>query len=423
MYWRSLGELADTLRVPRVPAPGIPRAGVRVERPEGPPPVPEADERVARARRGRRVHETAGRRDRSLRQAARRSRPRPSAVFRQRDPAFRHRAARSWSRATWGVRPKSKATPSIRPVSAPPTRSRRRPSSTSTIRIAPRRSPTAVRSAVGRVSRRHAGGGLAPEGAAGSGAPVPDRTDHVPVARRADGDGPRRLPAGASGISTIPITRDGARMARRRPPGATRSTTSTRPTWSSSLDADFLTCGPGSVRYQKDFAARRRVTDERKEMNRLYAIESTPSLTGAKADHRLALKAGEIEGFARQLAASVGSGHRAAPGPESRRPDPDRRRRGEVGRRRSPRIFRRTAARSLVVAGDYQPAAVHALAHAMNQALGNVGATVTYGAAIEASPADQRGVAQRSRPRDGRGTGRAARHPWRQSRSTPRPPI
>jgi molybdopterin-containing oxidoreductase family iron-sulfur binding subunit len=44
--------------------------------------------------------------------------------------------------------------------------------------------------------------------------------------------------------------------------------------------------------------------------------------------------------------------------------------------------------RSLVVAGDTQPAAVHALARTMNEALGNVGTTVTYHAPITASPAD-----------------------------------
>ena len=54
-----------------------------------------------------------------------------------------------------------------------------------------------------------------------------------------------------------------------------------------SLDADFLSCGPGSVRYSKDFAGRRRLTEENTSMNRLYAIESSPTLTGAKADHRL----------------------------------------------------------------------------------------------------------------------------------------
>ena len=44
---------------------------------------------------------------------------------------------------------------------------------------------------------------------------------------------------------------------------------------------------------------------------------------------------------------------------------------------------------SLVIAGDGQPPVVHALAHAMNEALGNVGATVTYTQTAEARPMNQ----------------------------------
>ncbi len=44
---------------------------------------------------------------------------------------------------------------------------------------------------------------------------------------------------------------------------------------------------------------------------------------------------------------------------------------------------------SVVIAGDTQPPAVHALAHAMNQALGNAGRTVIYSEPIEAAPTDQ----------------------------------
>ncbi len=55
-----------------------------------------------------------------------------------------------------------------------------------------------------------------------------------------------------------------------------------------SLDADFLYAGfPGNVRYIRDFAKRRNPDGN---MNRLYVIESTPTTTGAKADHRLPLR-------------------------------------------------------------------------------------------------------------------------------------
>jgi len=187
-----------------------------------------------------------------------------------------------------------------------------------------------------------------------------------------------------------PISRDGARMGAIQPSGAASDAVYhfDKADVVVALDADFLTCGPGSVRYQKDFAARRRVTDDRKEMNRLYAIESTPSLTGVKADHRLALKAGEIEGFAREVAGNI------VPVPSRAAAQA----RASVPRPGSPEIAKWAAAiakdlqahrgRSLVVAGEYQPASLHLLARSMNQALGNEDTTVTYGASIEASPTD-----------------------------------
>ncbi len=152
------------------------------------------------------------------------------------------------------------------------------------------------------------------------------------------------------------------------------------------LDADFIASGPGSVRYQRDFSSRRRLTDDRKQMNRLYAIESTPTLTGAKADHRLPVKASEIESIARELSAAITGGTPAEGQPAS------------VPRPGTPEIARTVAAiakdlgahrgRSLVVAGEYQPAAVHQIARRLNEALGNAGVTVTYGADLEAMPTD-----------------------------------
>jgi molybdopterin-containing oxidoreductase family iron-sulfur binding subunit len=68
------------------------------------------------------------------------------------------------------------------------------------------------------------------------------------------------------------------------------------------IDADFLGSGPDAVRATREIASRRKVRDGSSAMNRLYVVETTPSVTGAMADHRLALKTSEIELFARALA-------------------------------------------------------------------------------------------------------------------------
>jgi len=61
-----------------------------------------------------------------------------------------------------------------------------------------------------------------------------------------------------------------------------------------SLDADFLLSMRGHVRHARDFASRRRAQPGENRMNRLYVLESTPSITGAKADHRRAVRSSEI---------------------------------------------------------------------------------------------------------------------------------
>src|SRR5262245_61877156 len=147
-----------------------------------------------------------------------------------------------------------------------------------------------------------------------------------------------------------------------------------------SLEADFLGCSAGNVRYSRDFADRRRVTDEAKTMNRLYVVESSPSLTGLKADHRLAMRSSEIEGFARRVAGALGVGAAQGASQDATRE------KWIVAVAKDLQEYR---GRSVVVAGEFQPASLHALAHAMNQALGNIGATVTYGPSIDPQPVDQ----------------------------------
>jgi MoCo/4Fe-4S cofactor protein with predicted Tat translocation signal len=133
-----------------------------------------------------------------------------------------------------------------------------------------------------------------------------------------------------------------------------------------SLDADFLSAGfPGTTRYARDFAKRRDPDSEK--MSRLYVIESTPSATGAKADHRLPVRAGDVEGIARSFASAFGVN--AGAGTVKN----DDWFFGHLGD-----DVRSRPGSSVVIAGDHQPPIVHALVHAINAKLGNVGKTVFY---------------------------------------------
>ena len=202
-----------------------------------------------------------------------------------------------------------------------------------------------------------------------------------------------------------------------------------------SLDCDFLSCGAGNLRYAHDFAKRRHIlTDVKRKykpkevrqegyqpgpiaplrnqasehtehdpsppqqvsqveaegipidqvtQNRLYVVEPAPTSTGGMADHRFAVQAGQVQEFARQLAAQLGAGGGTSPaGGGSQTAE---------AFKHIPAIARDLKAHagsSIVIAGEFQPPAVHALAHAMNAALGNVGKTVTYIQPVEAKPVD-----------------------------------
>ena len=149
-----------------------------------------------------------------------------------------------------------------------------------------------------------------------------------------------------------------------------------------SLDADFAYSGPGNVRYARDFANGRRLASGREKPNRLYMVESTPSCTGSWADHRMALGTRQIESFAMSVARQLGIDFSPA---ESTVPFPDDQ--GWTG----PMVqdLLKHSGSSLVIAGDQQAPAVHALAHAMNGVLGNVGRTVHHTDPLEAESVDQ----------------------------------
>ena len=145
-----------------------------------------------------------------------------------------------------------------------------------------------------------------------------------------------------------------------------------------SLDSDFFGCEPGHLVYTRQFAARRRPDGAG---CRLYAAETMPSTTGAKADHRLPLKPSQIELLARALAADVGvAGINRGPALPASAQAWLTAVRNDLNAHRGS---------SIVVAGESQPPVVHALAHAMNAALGNAGQTVLYTDSVEPHPVDQ----------------------------------
>lgn len=152
-----------------------------------------------------------------------------------------------------------------------------------------------------------------------------------------------------------------------------------------SLAADFLCEGAGHLRYARDFMSRRKVRKgQTPSMNRLYAIEGGMTSTGSVADHRLPIRPSQIPVIAQQILARSGAttapaaGIGTAPAPDAER---------FIGA--LVRDLQENRGSSLVVAGDEQPPFVHALVHAINTQLGNIGTTVIVTEPIEVAPVNQ----------------------------------
>ena len=196
---------------------------------------------------------------------------------------------------------------------------------------------------------------------------------------------------GAKWVQYEPATRDNARAGTKLAFDADVSAVYdfTKANVVVALDADFLTSGPGAVRYARDFASRRRVRHEHEDggtpaqMNRLYAVEPMLTSTGAVADHRLPFKASDVESFARALAAALNVEKAPSAGsiPDSVK--------AWIAPLVKDLLDEKNQGKSIVIAGDHQPAAVHALAFAINEKLGNFDKTVRIVKSIEARPEDQ----------------------------------
>jgi len=141
------------------------------------------------------------------------------------------------------------------------------------------------------------------------------------------------------------------------------------------LDADFLNgiAFPGFLPMAAAYAERHRY-EVGKTMNRMYVVETMPTVTGFKADHRLSLKPSDVDAFA---AALLGNGT----GPQI-----------DAAQSFLTHLLndlKSSGGKCVVVVGPQSSPACHAAAHALNASLGAVGKTVIYTEPIAPIPSEQ----------------------------------
>ena len=132
------------------------------------------------------------------------------------------------------------------------------------------------------------------------------------------------------------------------------------------LDHDFLGTDATTILPTKLFSQKRKINKAGDTMNRLYVVEGHFSLTGGMADHRLRLKPSEVAGFAAEVLALLS-------GTEEIKVEGEGRKKFAAALARD---LKTNAGKSVVSVGPRQAPEVHALALAINQALGNIGTTV-----------------------------------------------
>jgi MoCo/4Fe-4S cofactor protein with predicted Tat translocation signal len=139
-----------------------------------------------------------------------------------------------------------------------------------------------------------------------------------------------------------------------------------------SLDADFLSsiAFPGFLPMSAAYAARHRY-EETPTLNRLYVVETMPSVTGFKAEHRLALKPSDLDAFAQALAS--GGSFTSADAP----PDAAKFAQAVLA------DLKAAGSKAVVVAGPQSSPACQAAARALNASIGAVGSTVVYGNSVQ----------------------------------------
>jgi Fe-S-cluster-containing dehydrogenase component len=147
------------------------------------------------------------------------------------------------------------------------------------------------------------------------------------------------------------------------------------------VESDLISGVPGWLVYARQFAARRRPDETGGQMSRVYAIESTPTLIGAKADHRLPMRPADISAALRYLAGAVGAGPQEWAQPKIKDAD---------WLSAAAQDLMQHHGHALVHAGREQAEEIHLVADAINASLGAFGATIRLIEPVAASPTAQR---------------------------------
>ncbi|MEX0611161.1 MAG: 4Fe-4S dicluster domain-containing protein [Pirellulales bacterium] len=145
-----------------------------------------------------------------------------------------------------------------------------------------------------------------------------------------------------------------------------------------SLDADCIADGPMRLDHARRFRWQYLGPDGA-AMSRVYVVETSSTLTGAAADHRLPASPQTVIAFALAVARAFGLELPGAMEMDNR----------EVPKPWLDAVVEDLAAsrgRSVVLAGRGQPPLVHAVVHWLNAALDNVGSTIEYRAPTAARP-------------------------------------
>jgi MoCo/4Fe-4S cofactor protein with predicted Tat translocation signal len=147
------------------------------------------------------------------------------------------------------------------------------------------------------------------------------------------------------------------------------------------VESDLIAGVPGWLAYARQFAANRRPDETGGQMSRVYAIESTPTLIGAKADHRLPMRPADISAAVRYLAGAVGAGPREWTQQQIKDAD---------WLKAAAQDLMQHRGHALVHAGREQPEEIHLLADAVNASLGGFGTTIRLIEPVAVSPTPQR---------------------------------